>query len=119
MGTDEQPEHYAAHDFAPDELDQIPSHATFETKMLYLVATALQIGWMFVVSWGLNRIADPARGAGDKILTVLIEIVAISICLSAWSEAYSSAARDKASARLWEKTVERNDGTGTKKPESL
>ncbi|MGW0503603.1 hypothetical protein [Micromonospora sp. NPDC003241] len=88
-------EDHALADFVPDELDEIPADASGETKLLYLVAIAVQIGQIAVTVWGLDRLSDPSVGTWGKIGAGAAIIVAIGICLNAWSSAYHSAAWDE------------------------
>lgn len=55
--ADEQKDHALA-DLVPSELDAIPPHASGETKRLYLIATAVQLGQIAVSVWGLNRLSN-------------------------------------------------------------
>jgi hypothetical protein len=95
-GTHEdRPDEYSVADFVPDEFESIPPHASTETKWLYLQATAVQLGQIIASVWGLNRLSKPGLSAPDKIFTVVIMIIAIVVCVQAWSTAYHSAADDR------------------------
>jgi hypothetical protein len=92
---EDRPDEYSAADFTPDEFDSIPPHASTETKLLYLQATAVQVGQIIASVWGLNRLSEPGLSTSDKILTVVILVIAIVVCIEAWSTAYHSAADDE------------------------
>ncbi|SCL29676.1 hypothetical protein GA0070616_3928 [Micromonospora nigra] len=92
--ADEQEGHAFA-DLVPSELDAIPPHASGETKRLYLIATVVQLGQIAVSVWGLNRLSDPELDTSSKVVTGIAMIIALAFCVSAWSEAYHSAADDQ------------------------